>query len=724
MNKFVLYAIVFFPVWVYSQTYNPLFKQGIIIQNDSSSLLNNYQVLVHVNTQALILSGHLKPDLGDIRFTNVTCTPSIFYDYWIETGANTDSTRIWVKIPSLNPSGTTEMIMWYGDTAAVSESDFNSTFPHSFISSGNDTTFAGSFYFDWFQIDTGDIVYLQPNVPLEIKARVISIAGKINGYAKGSLAPITQSSGAGPGGGGTSVTAGAGGGSYGGFGGSGGYDLGDMPGNGGPVYGSETDYTFFTGSSGGTTDNAIGGNGGGAIYLSGEWLKISGEISMDGGNGVGSVGRCGGGGSGGTILLVGENIHIDPTSVLSVRGGNGGNGLSAAHDGGGGGAGGRIKLFYKYQADSSGVVEYNGGTGGLYGSALFGTQGGVGTYSRAVKPFYSITSETTEELALTATIHQLDSFYCLNKDTVFLFADPPGGIFSGPGVTSNYFFPLEAGVGVHQITYSYNDPWGCGSLHDTVTLEVLNIPTFPAAFSNSPVCEGATVILSASDSTAQHFWTGPNGFTSTHQHPIIPASSTSDAGNYSVTITNASGCSSTVVTHVIIYPEPSIGIMNNGPICITEDLILSASGGDQYMWSGPNGFVSTLPNPTIDDAPLLYNGIYTVTVTSPNGCISTATTLAEVEGCYDNIENHENIFVKVYPNPAVSDFWLEITDEGYSGDVTFILTDMSGRIVKNGMFNTLNINRYSIHVPELDRGAYILMIMDGLRSKKLKILLN
>jgi len=724
MKKLVLYAIVFFPVWVFSQTYTPHYKQGLSVNNDSSSTLNNYQTLFNINTEALILSGHLKADGSDIRFTPVGCTPTVFYDYWIESGLNTDSTRIWVKIPTINALGITELMLWYGDTGAVSTSNFNATFPNAFISGGNDTTLSGIIYYDWFQLDTGDVIYLAPNLPLQINARVVNIAGKVDGKGKGFDAPFTQNNGNGSGGGGMSTTAGAGGGSYGGFGGSGGYDFGDIPGNGGPIYGLINDNSYLTGSSGGSTDNAVGGNGGGAICINSEWINILGNIDMSGNNGVGLIGRCGGGGSGGTILLNGENITIDTASILSVNGGKGGSGASAAHDGGGGGAGGRIKFFYKFNVDTIGNIDYTGGTGGLYGSAMHATNGDDGTFINEIKTFYSVSCTNTGELALQANIQDLDSFYCLNKDTVFLFATPQGGTFSGTGVVSNYFFPLLAGVGVHPITYLYNDPWGCGNLYDTVTVEVLNVPTFPAASSNSPVCEGTTVLLSASDSTAQHYWTGPNGFTSTHQQPIIPSSTTTDGGNYTVTITNAAGCSSTVVTNVIVNAAPFIGITNNGPICIQEDLILIANGGDTYHWTGPNGFASTLPSPTIADVPLNYSGTYTVTVTSPNGCISTATTNAQIDGCYDNIENHEESFVKAYPNPAVNDFWLDITDEGYSGDLNFTLTDMSGKIVKTGMFNSNDVDRYSIHVSELDRGIYILMIVDGIRSKKLKIMLN
>ncbi len=725
MKKLFLHAIVFFPVWVFSQSYAPQFKSSVQINNDSSSVLTDFQVLVYVNTLDPITQGHMRVDGGDIRFTNITCTPSIFMDYWIESGLNTDSTRIWVKVPFLNSSSTTEILMWYGDSTSTTLSDFNSTFPNAFISSGHDTILSGSIYYDWFQLDSGDVIFLEQNQPLEINARSISIRGKFEGRGMGHKAPLTVNVGNGPGGGGMSITSGAGGGSYGGFGGAGGYDLGDMPGNGGPMYGNVDDQTFFTGSSGGSTDNAPGGNGGGAVKLSAEWINIGGEIDMSGNEGVGLTGRCGGGGSGGSIVILGENVNVLAGALLSVKGGDGGDGNSAAHDGGGGGSGGRVKFFYKNYSSINGNIDYTGGVGGMYGTVSFGIFGGTGSYIDTTCYFASVTSIISAELSLLeAKILNLDSFYCLNKDTVNLFANPSGGTFAGTGVSGDYFFPLEAGVGIHQITYTYIDPWGCGVLYDTATVEVLNIPTFPFAWNNSPLCSGSTILLSASDSLAQHLWTGPGGFTSTHQNPIIPSASTSDGGAYSVTITNASGCSSTVVTHVVVNTAPSVIINSNSPLCAMDDLLLSASGGNTYSWTGPNGFNSSSQNPTLVDAPTIYNGTYSVTVTGPNGCISTATTMAEINGCYDNTEEHPDENIMVYPNPTVDELWLDIKDQTNLNNYSFIFTDMRGRVLMTGAIELNNIDRFSIRVSDFDRGSYILIINDGSRNKNMKVILN
>ena len=66
----------------------------------------------------------------------------------------------------------------------------------------------------------------------------------------------------------------------------------------------------------------------------------------------------------------------------------------------------------------------------------------------------------------------------------------------------------------------------------------------PSATSDSPVCAGATLHLTASAvSGATYAWTGPNGFTSSDQNPTLANATTAASGTYSVTAT-LGGCTS------------------------------------------------------------------------------------------------------------------------------------------------------------------------------------
>ncbi|WP_394993269.1 CHRD domain-containing protein, partial [Emticicia sp.] len=96
---------------------------------------------------------------------------------------------------------------------------------------------------------------------------------------------------------------------------------------------------------------------------------------------------------------------------------------------------------------------------------------------------------------------------------------------------------------------------------------------------------------------------------------------------YTLTALNTTtGCSSTATVSVNVNPLPIPTIGSNSPICQTNTLMLNASGGTSYSWTGPNGFTSTDQNPSIPNATITVLGNYFVTVTNANGCSATAST--------------------------------------------------------------------------------------------------
>jgi len=64
---------------------------------------------------------------------------------------------------------------------------------------------------------------------------------------------------------------------------------------------------------------------------------------------------------------------------------------------------------------------------------------------------------------------------------------------------------------------------------------------------------------------------------------------------------------------------------SNSPICIGNTLELKASGGTNYSWTGPNGFTSSLQNPTIPNATALNSGQYSCSITGTGDCDYTKT---------------------------------------------------------------------------------------------------
>ena len=65
-------------------------------------------------------------------------------------------------------------------------------------------------------------------------------------------------------------------------------------------------------------------------------------------------------------------------------------------------------------------------------------------------------------------------------------------------------------------------------------------------------------------------------------------------------------------------------VSGNSPVCTGSDIELTATGGTGYLWSGPNGFSSTLSNPKILSASAIHAGQYSCVVTGTGGCDGTS----------------------------------------------------------------------------------------------------
>lgn len=74
------------------------------------------------------------------------------------------------------------------------------------------------------------------------------------------------------------------------------------------------------------------------------------------------------------------------------------------------------------------------------------------------------------------------------------------------------------------------------------------------------------------------------------------------------------------VFSINVNKKPNPVINSNGPVCYGSNLILTASGGSAYSWTGPHGFTSREANPVVRNVDVSAAGIYHVTVTSPEGC--------------------------------------------------------------------------------------------------------
>ena len=150
-------------------------------------------------------------------------------------------------------------------------------------------------------------------------------------------------------------------------------------------------------------------------------------------------------------------------------------------------------------------------------------------------------------------------------------------------------------------TLTVSNAAGCSSTA-SINVTVMSNVTISGV---SSICEGQNTTLSVSDE-GNYLWS--NGATTSFI-------TVSQAGLYSVTVSLPNGCSSSASTNVTAASNPTPSISGSTTICQGQATILTANGGNSYLWS--NG--STNTNVTVSQS-----GVYTVTATNVEGCSAMA----------------------------------------------------------------------------------------------------
>lgn len=226
--------------------------------------------------------------------------------------------------------------------------------------------------------------------------------------------------------------------------------------------------------------------------------------------------------------------------------------------------------------------------------------------------------------------------YCVGE-TIELNATGSGGdsyLWTGPdGFSINTEDPtilnaqtINAGTYTVELT---NTSTNCYASANTVVSVNAN-PSLNAS-NTGPYCVGQTIELTATGSGGTSYnWSGPDGFTNTSQNPTIGNAQIANAGTYTVSLTNTTtGCETIETTTVTVNPNPTISASNTGAYCEGETITLNATGtgGDTFVWSGPNSFSSSDEDPSISNAQTTNSGVYSVVYTNTTtNCSASANT--------------------------------------------------------------------------------------------------
>ncbi len=318
----------------------------------------------------------------------------------------------------------------------------------------------------------------------------------------------------------------------------------------------------------------------------------------------------GGGGAGGTVLL--ECPSYAGNININTSGGAGGsaNTYSLVACSAGGGGGGGIVWVSTPVVPANIIYTSNGGAGGISQSTVNGDPGSPGgSLTNLVIPQSTVAGSMT----VTATPINLQ---CNGQTTGSATANTAGGTAPFTYVWNNGQSTSTAtGLSAGNYTVTVNDNSGCSN---TMTVQV----TQPLVLTLTVSGTGASCNQSNGSATAN-----VSGGTSGYTYSWSPSSQTTQnssglaGGNYTLTVTDANGCTNTQTVSISNSNALNTTLSQTTILCNggTATATVTPTGGTPaftYMWSNAQ---------TTSVATGLTPGNYSVVITDATGCTSTQT---------------------------------------------------------------------------------------------------
>lgn len=279
----------------------------------------------------------------------------------------------------------------------------------------------------------------------------------------------------------------------------------------------------------------------------------------------------------------------------------------------------------------------NGGNIASGGTTLTPTVNAGGTYTLQVTNTANGCTQTSTTTVtgnnIPPTVSTTNGILTCVVDTVTLTtttnSNNPAFAWSGPnGYNSTLQSPAVGVSGTYNLVLT-DTVTGCTTAA-TANVTTNNVSPGAAATGGSMTCvvNSVTLIGSSPDTTATFAWSGPDGYSSTLQNPVVNV-----AGQYVLTTTNpGNGCTSSANATVALnnVPPTASAVTPGNLNCNTDQIQLNGSGSSQgagftYLWTTPDGNIvsgATSLTPLVDAV-----GTYNLLVSNgDNGCTSTAST--------------------------------------------------------------------------------------------------
>ncbi len=199
---------------------------------------------------------------------------------------------------------------------------------------------------------------------------------------------------------------------------------------------------------------------------------------------------------------------------------------------------------------------------------------------------------------------------------------------------------------------------GCGG-KDTITVFVNPLPVITAS-DDTTICSGSSIQLHVTGGITYQW--SPDSSLINPESPN-PTATPQTTTTYSVTGTDANGCSTVDEVTVHVNPSPNITIQSDTSICMGDTILMIASGALNYEWQPTTGLSS--PNTASTLAFPQATTTYSVTGTDVNSCSNSATTTIIVHALPNVDAGNDqqvcaNVPVQLSASGGVSYSWLPL----------------------------------------------------------------
>ena len=257
-----------------------------------------------------------------------------------------------------------------------------------------------------------------------------------------------------------------------------------------------------------------------------------------------------------------------------------------------------------------------------------------GDYFDIINTCHITVNNAMPDLVVTASKDTL----CPDEETTIsaITEDVASYLWNTGDTTDSFTLVPDSVITTYTVTVTYNN--GCVRTDSVTVFAVASIepPTFtyePEPIIDYPeICQGERATITANEYYAYRWSTGAVGQSIT----VSPNATT----NYSLTVSDEVGCSSSAETRVIVHPLPLAAFAPEQFLNFLEDgsafvqFIDFSEGAEQYIWDFGDPYSNS--NSSIEPSPTheyTHSGIYTINlwVTSDFGCMDSTNHMVSIQ---------------------------------------------------------------------------------------------